>query len=571
MAKPPSLPGLHDARTSKRKKNTAHEATGPVTRVTPANRSVRSPAARARIFQRDFGRYELLMEMGRGGMATLYLARLRGPEQFEKLIALKKIHDSLSSDPAFLSMFLDEARIAARIHHPNVVTVFDLGSVDQTYYIAMEYIHGHSLADVLRAASRNPEQLPWRYGARIVADAACGLHAAHSLCNSRGQPLNVVHRDVSPQNVLLSYDGHVKVVDFGIAYAGEKLTQTRAGVLMGKTGYMSPEQADGRQVDRRADVFALGILLYEAVTLTRLFDEPTDAATLVKIRQAEVPDPRTRNPSIPVALVQIVMKALAKNPDARFATAQQLADGLNELLLLHDGVLTSHHLARPMERFFAGARALKEQQIQDSVTAAADRIQDKERKDAASKKDLTEAETASKSSRLPFRWLLLSGGMGALLSLLAVMGFFLFSPDPPIDEGDERGPSSSIDLPVAPPKASTAPRAVVKPAADRSMLKLRILPLDAQPEVIYQGKRYTGSEIALHLPSASIPERALIRAVGYQEETLLLIPGSSSEITFRLVPLVSSPKPPRQKALRARRKRRGRGRSHRRSIQKLLR
>ena len=203
-----------------------------------------------------FGRYELLMEMGAGGMATLYLGRMTGPSNFEKYLAIKKIHDELVADPQMIEMFLDEARISARIQHPNVVQIFEFDQIEGAHYIAMEYIHGHDLAELLRLVAHTPEcGYRWAHAARIVADAAAGLHAAHELRTPDGKSLELVHRDVSPQNLLISYDGYVKVTDFGIAHAADKLSKTLAGTVKGKVAYMAPEQVRGGKVDRRADVF----------------------------------------------------------------------------------------------------------------------------------------------------------------------------------------------------------------------------------------------------------------------------------------------------------------------------
>jgi len=211
------------------------------------------------------GRFELLMEISHGGMATLYLARMSGPQSFEKLVAVKRIHDHLAKERQFVEMFFDEARIAARIEHPNVASIFDLGEMDGIFYLAMEYVHGENLKDVIRESIRQHIAIPWTIIVTIVAEAARGLHAAHELKNSEGRLLGVVHRDVSPQNIVVSYDGHVKVIDFGVAYAAERVTHTEEGSVKGKLAYMSPEQVAGEPVDRRSDIFSLGIVLHEAL------------------------------------------------------------------------------------------------------------------------------------------------------------------------------------------------------------------------------------------------------------------------------------------------------------------
>jgi serine/threonine-protein kinase len=261
-------------------------------------------------------------------MANLYLARFAGPEGFEKLVAIKRIHEHLSANPEFIQMFIDEARLAARIAHPSVAQVLELGTVGHSYFIAMEYVEGETLTSVVRLVK--PE---YPISARIIANAAAGLHAAHELRSAQGQLLQVVHRDVSPGNILITYEGAVKVVDFGVARARGKLHSTAVGVVKGKLAYMSPEQAEHREVDRRADIFALGIILYELTTWHRLFRAETESETVAKVCQCEIVPPSVFVDDYPPQLETIVLRALRKDPDLRYQTAQELSQDLEQFIV----------------------------------------------------------------------------------------------------------------------------------------------------------------------------------------------------------------------------------------------
>ncbi len=280
------------------------------------------------------GRYRIVDEIGVGGMASVHLARADGPGGFQKWVAIKRIHRHLAEDETFIRMFLDEARIAARISHPNVAQVFDLGKHKDTYWIAMEYLHGEPLREVVRAVEEGgaPLMTP-QLAAKIIADSAEGLHAAHELRDKNGKLLNLVHRDVTPHNLFLTYDGAVKVVDFGIAKVTGRLSNTRAGTLKGKLAYMSPEQVRGAQVDRRTDIFALGVVLWELTTGRRLFRMESDLETLERVQACVVPPPSTVVENYPVELEAIVMRALAKDLNRRYPTAREMSRALQQYLM----------------------------------------------------------------------------------------------------------------------------------------------------------------------------------------------------------------------------------------------
>jgi eukaryotic-like serine/threonine-protein kinase len=280
------------------------------------------------------GRYRVVDEIGIGGMASVHLARMDGPGGFQKWIAIKRIHSHLLEDESFVQMFLDEARIAARISHPNVATVFELGKQDETYWIAMEYLHGEPLREIIRRTDETGAPMPPEIACKVVADAAEGLHAAHELTGKNGENLNLIHRDVTPHNLFVTYDGVTKVVDFGIAKFSSRLSSsTRAGTLKGKLAYMSPEQVNGETIDRRTDIFALGVVLWELTTGRRLFRMDNDLDTLAKVQECLIPKPSSIVRGYPIDLEKIVLKALVKNRAERYRTAREFSRALQSFFL----------------------------------------------------------------------------------------------------------------------------------------------------------------------------------------------------------------------------------------------
>ena len=278
------------------------------------------------------GRYELLLPIARGGMARVWAARQHGQRGFQKLVAIKTILPHLAEEGEFERMFLDEARIASGVHHPNVCEIYELGEERQTLYLAMEWVSGDSLARVLRASGKT-EALDPRIVCRILADACAGVHAAHELVDEDGRQLGVVHRDMSPHNILLTMDGVAKVCDFGVAKAlGQLHEQTSAGQLKGKINYMSPEQVTGQPVDRRSDVFSIGCVLYEATTGERPFRGDNDFLVMQAILKNEIVLPTSILRSYPPELERIVMRALSAQPILRYPSAERMRFALEELL-----------------------------------------------------------------------------------------------------------------------------------------------------------------------------------------------------------------------------------------------
>jgi serine/threonine protein kinase len=276
------------------------------------------------------GRYELLGRLGTGGMAEVYLARAVGLEdfEFEKIVVLKRVLPERADDRRYAAMFLDEARVAATLEHPNIVHTHDIGIKDDECFFTMEYLHGEDLKAILAAANKAKEQLPLELALQIAVGCAAGLHHAHEQTDYAGRPLEIVHRDVSPANIIVTRQSVVKLIDFGIAKAASDKEHTGVGVLKGKVAYMSPEQCRGEVLDRRCDVFALGIVLYEMVTMERPFKAANVLGTVHKLLGEEPRRPRELRHDCPPALERIVLKALEKDPTKRYQTAFEMQEEL---------------------------------------------------------------------------------------------------------------------------------------------------------------------------------------------------------------------------------------------------
>jgi serine/threonine protein kinase len=299
------------------------------------------------------GRYRLVREIASGGMASVNLAVTEG---LDKLVALKMIHPHLAKEDAFVHMFLDEARIASSISHRNVCNTFDFGESEGRCYIAMDYLAGHSLRDVIVRLRKLPAESDAKrlaaYMAYILAEACEGLHAAHELRGSDGESLQVVHRDVSPHNLFLTYEGNVSVVDFGIARAADRIQHTATGVLKGKFSYMAPEQVRQLDIDRRVDIWSLGVVLWESLTLERLFVRSSQADTLMSVMTDKVRAPSEVRADLPAGIDAVVAKALARNPKERYATAREMGRDLMQVARESSVLVGPVELEQWMERLF---------------------------------------------------------------------------------------------------------------------------------------------------------------------------------------------------------------------------
>jgi len=493
---------------------------------------------------RNFGRYELLLKMGAGGMATIYLGRTCGLQGFEKRVVIKKIHDHLADEKQFVDMFMDEARISAMIHHPNVVQIFDLGSIDEALFIAMEYVEGVDLAQLLNAAFRmDRSTFGWDFAVRIVADSAAGLHAAHELTDTSGKNIGLVHRDVSPQNILVSYGGHVKIVDFGIAYAAEKISQTQTGTLKGKLAYMSPEQSRGETLDRRSDVFALGIVLFEAVCRRRLFRSKTEAETLLRVSAADVPRPSLIRPEIPEDLEEIILKALQGDRNLRYQTAQELQRALEELLASKAMVVGSTQIGELMTRLFHDQKLIREQHLREQSELstvgqalqfdAQDSIQEAASATANNVVSTQESEVPQHPRRLATALPLVIGVIGILAVIIAtvvvVMHLGTSAPRPAKSAEEPRS------QPPAPQPDTGMP--ALRPSADSVVLTFFITPGGAA--LFLNNKEHLADKATLkrvvHLKRNETPIKIKVTAIGYMSKIGNVVPVQDQMVTVNLL------------------------------------
>jgi len=320
--------------------------------------------------QRVVGRYALYGEIASGGMATVHFGRLLGPVGFSRTVAIKRLHPQFAKDPEFVSMFLDEARVAARIQHPNVVSTLDVVALQGELFLVMEYVQGETLSRILKLARARNEPIAPRIVGAIATNVLFGLHAAHEAKSERGEPLGIVHRDVSPQNVLVGTDGVSRVLDFGVAKAAGRIQVTREGQVKGKLAYMPPEQLSGGEIDRRADVYAAAVLVWESLTNRRLFDGDNPNVVLARVLTAKVVAPSTYNSMLPAGVDEVVLRGLSRNPDVRFATAHEMAVALEDSL----GIETPRRVAEFLHRcahdaLAAKAALVKEIEAVDTDTA----------------------------------------------------------------------------------------------------------------------------------------------------------------------------------------------------------
>ena len=296
--------------------------------------------------------YEILAKIAEGGMAEIFLARGASAGGVARHVVLKKVLPDRASDPNFIRMFLDEARLAAQLQHPNVAQVYDIGKLGDSYFLTMEYVHGETVRAMLQRASALKKPIPLGCVLTIAAGAAAGLHHAHERIGIDRRPLGIVHRDVSPSNLMVGYEGHVKLVDFGVAKAADRLQETRSGTVKGKISYMSPEQCRGQSLDRRSDLFSLGIVLWEMLTTERLFRRTSDFEAMAAIVGEAPVRPSSKRAEIPTELDDTVMRLLAKDPADRFQTGEDLLATLEEIAGRSGSVMSAGSLARAMKDLF---------------------------------------------------------------------------------------------------------------------------------------------------------------------------------------------------------------------------
>jgi eukaryotic-like serine/threonine-protein kinase len=307
-----------------------------------------------------FGKYRLIDRIAVGGMAEIFLAHQVDGEGLEMPVVIKRIRPHLSKHASFVKMFLNEARLAAQLNHPHIVQIHDLGKIGENYFIAMEYIFGRDMRKIIPKAEEMGIPFPMVYALRIASDVCAGLHYAHMKVDLYGNPLNIVHRDVTPENIFVAFDGTVKVLDFGIAKASTQVEQTRAGELKGKLSYMSPEQCHGKPVDCRSDIFSVGVALYEWLTGFKLFTGDSDVAVMRSITEGKIYAPSYFKADIPEPVEAILMKALEKDRERRYQTAAELRAAIDAFLSTYEFTPTPLHLSNFLRQIFNDE--LKEEQ-----------------------------------------------------------------------------------------------------------------------------------------------------------------------------------------------------------------
>jgi serine/threonine protein kinase, bacterial len=328
-----------------------------------------------------FGRYEVLTRLSVGGMAELFLAFVAGPGGFRKFVALKRILPAFKDEDEFVAMFLDEARISAALSHANIAQVFELGETDNDFYIAMEFIEGQDLSRVHKMALRKGSRLPPRFSAAIIHDACMALHYAHHFTSPSGRLLPVIHRDLSLRNIMVTYTGAVRLIDFGIAKAKGSLSTTQAGMVKGSSGYMSPEQIRGEELEGSSDLFAVGAVLYELLTGQRVFHAPDETATMYKVLNDIPQPPHLLNPDVPLELSAVVMRSLEKDRSRRFTTGREMAKAIEGAIKLYDEEERSRWMQDHFQETMQRTRemlALADAESAERVADAANSLKDAE-------------------------------------------------------------------------------------------------------------------------------------------------------------------------------------------------
>ena len=352
-----------------------------------------------------FGKYILLNKISSGASAAVYRAKIRGEAGFERLVAVKRILPHMAGDPEFVKTFVREAKIAARLNHTNICPIYELGKVGESLYMAMEWIAGKDLSAVTRRIEKRGEVMPPVLAAWIAMKLCDALDYAHTLKDARGNATGIIHRDLSPRNIVISYEGQVKLVDFGLAKAAGRAQQTNVDALKQKLGYMSPELVKGRAPDARSDIFGVGICLYEMMTGRRLFAGKDDMATLKMVSSASVPPPSALVEDAPEDLELIIMRALEREPDDRWQSANEMAQALAGFIAANDPRFGTHHAAEWMLAHFTQDMAEEQERVNSLLRASQDPrvIEDRRRFFAspAGAAALAKAEVARRMSTQP--------------------------------------------------------------------------------------------------------------------------------------------------------------------------
>jgi len=501
-------------------------------------------------------RYEVIYPIAHGGMAGVHVGRLPGMAGFEKLVAIKVIHEHLSAEREFVEMFLDEARLAAQIRHPNVAEVFEVGEDDGLYFMVGELIEGQNLRVVFRRARDRAIDIPPALSARIAAQTARGLHSAHELLDQSGQPLNLVHRDVSLHNILLSHAGYVKLIDFGVAWAEGRLAHTKTGTLKGKIGFMSPEQILGKQLDRRSDIFSLGVVLYQMVTGFHPFRGDSDADRIRGILETDPTPPREVNPRISSELEGIVLTAMTKSREQRYPNASVFCKELEAFVASTGEDVGTKALSALMGELFEEEIAAHHEQLRTyranrqpeaadtSASSPAPPTPDGDCTSAArpSAKQRERAFVTRRSKRLGIVAIVGIAVLGVIGVLLTVSFAQPDEPDapPPAPRNADENP-----LPETPEPESVEP--VSEQHADEAepvstvVVTIEVRPEDAR--ITLDGDELAAGTDRIELPANGTTHNVKISAPGFQPATKEVVADSDQRLSLELVPKPRKSKP----------------------------
>jgi serine/threonine-protein kinase len=513
------------------------------------------------------GRYEVIYPIAQGGMAEVYAGRLSGMAGFEKLVAIKVVHPYLTSEQEFVEMFLDEARLAARIHHPNVAEIYEVGEDEGMYFMVGELVLGQNLRTIFRRASKRGVDVSHAVSAHIAAQAGRGLHQAHELEDQDGRPLKLVHRDMSLRNILVSYDGFVKLIDFGVAWAEGRISQTKVGTVKGKIGLMSPEQILGEPLDRRSDIFSIGVVIYMLVTGAQPFPGASDAERMHKIQTTDPVRPREINPGVSPALEEIILRALAKSPALRHPTAAALSEELEAYVRstdedvgvkalsgllrdLFDDEISAHHEQlrsyrheRPDRPYAAFSGLSSPSAADDGGSAAADAT-------SAARPSAKKRQDRAGSSR--FRLAVVAAAVG--VAALAVGAVLLAIGGEEAAPSDEPGPPPQTERVL---QRGSAPAAVPEPPArdsseparenaEKVRIALEISPRDAQ--LVLDGEPLPVGTDRLELPDDGTSHTVEAAAAGFSKAKKTFVAKPGLRLQLKLRPRGNKSKPAKAKA-----------------------
>jgi len=410
-----------------------------------------------------FGKYLLLEKLATGGMAQLYRAKIIGVEGFEKFIAIKQILPHLAHEEELITSFIDEAKLAALLNHQNVVQIYDFGSMENSYFITMEFLHGKDLRSVNAKAKEKGSPVSLENALYLISKVCAGLDYAHKLKDFQGKSLHIIHRDISPQNIFLTYEGDVKIVDFGIAKAASQSTITQVGMIKGKVAYMSPEQAAGKVIDHRSDIFATGILLYELIAGGRMFKGDDTLQILSKVREAEFTPLGTLKGGLPEKLYEIASKALAKDPEDRYQSCADMQADIEECIFRLNLRPSGRSLAEYLKLLFAEEIAVEGKRMADAAGAgaASDRAQEAEAERRSTEKSPVPEPPAPKAEPSPTAKAgtkpaepAQGGRKGAMAAIAGVAVLILLGGGYYILE---KGKGPSVTIATAPPSQATPP------------------------------------------------------------------------------------------------------------------